>query len=960
MLDFTSGISSLKVENNSKYKLVFSIHQHPQLGVMINPYVIAYTSLNTLSLTYQKVFSGNASYYDKLSDEELKQIELIDPLMIENIIRKFSPIQKIRPKEYFHKHFDRSFFKKEIRPYMDETISIFFKNIDSSNDQIYLADEINPAAYPIKIKADFTKVLFHFRKNQNGTSYFVTLKHDEERILFMKQNGLLLSSKPARILVHNTIYKFYDFVDGNKIGIFLNKKYIHVKPENQQSYYKKFVRPLLETSPVLAQGFTINIKKESAVPQISIAQEGATFGLNFNILYREEKFGYHPNKFFHVKMNWENNQPVFTKYKRSIIWESNKVNLLMEKGLTHLDGSFFSGNFNSINQCLAWLLLHYDFLKKNHFEISNDLNIPLVIEKPILEYAIKDQIDWFDLKMVVTIGEYKIHFSKIVSEMKKGQSQMKLANGEIFLFPEEWFELGESLFHTKHKSNQYLIRKYELNILNHIQSEKIKQHLNKLVDIKNEKPHSLFQGELRPYQTDGLSWLMFLKNNHFGGILADDMGLGKTIQALAFIQKIKHVISKKRTSPPFLIITPTSLLFNWVSECAKFTPELRTKIHSGSKRFKELNQFENVDLIITSYGLIRNDAHLFQEAQFDIILLDESQNIKNYSAKTTQFINKLNASCRIALTGTPIENTIKDLWSQMNFLNKGLLGSLNQFNDKYAKPIEKQSDEKKVEELKKIIQPFILRRTKEEVAKDLPDIQEKIIYCGMSEEQEKYYEKVKSEYRNNLLDIEAQQKFKASKLSVLQGLSKLRQISNHPVLMDDSYTHDSGKHKLLLEKIHTGIADGHKILVFSQFVSYLELLEKSIQKSSLSYFKLTGATSKEKRQSFVHEFQTQASPCVFLISLKAGGVGLNLTAADYVFIADPWWNPAAEAQARDRSHRIGQTKPVFSYKFISKGTIEEKITQLQNQKKKISKDLIHSGSSILKNMNLKDIQLLLE
>ena len=241
MLDFTTGNSILKVENNSNYKLVFSIHQHPQLGVMINPYVIAYTSLNTLSLTYQKVFSGNASYYDKLSDEELRQIELLDPLMIENIIRKFSPKQKIRPKEYFQKHFDKSFFKNEIRPYMDKTISIFFKNIDSSNNQIYLADEINPAAHPIKIKADFTKVLFHFRKNENGTSYFVTLKHGDERILFMKQNGLLLSSKPARILVHNTIYKFYDFVDGNKIGIFLHKKYIHVKPENQQSYYKKFV-----------------------------------------------------------------------------------------------------------------------------------------------------------------------------------------------------------------------------------------------------------------------------------------------------------------------------------------------------------------------------------------------------------------------------------------------------------------------------------------------------------------------------------------------------------------------------------------------------------------------------------------------------------------------------------------------------------------------------------------------
>ena len=950
----------MKVENISKYKLVFSIHQHPQLGVVINPYIIAYTPQNTLSLTYQKVFSGNASYYDKLSDKELRLIKLLDPLMIENIIRKFSPKQKIRPKEYFQKHFEKSFFKEKIRPYIDETITNFFKNIDSSNDQIYLADEINPAAQTVEVKEDFTKVLFHFRKNENGTSYFVTLKHGEERILFMKQNGLLLSSKPARILVHNTIYKFYDFVDGNKIGIFLHKKYIHVKPENQQSYYKKFVRPLLETSPVMAQGFKIITKKESATPKISITQKNGIFGFNLAICYGHDKFAYHPNKFFHVTINWEDNEPVFTKYKRSVIWESNKSNLLIEKGLTYQDESFFSGNFNSLHQCVAWLQKAYDFLIENHFKITSELDFSLNLKKPILEYAIQDQIDWFDLKMVVTIDEYKIPFSKIVSEMKKGQVQMTLPNGKIFLFPEEWFALGESLYYSKQQNNRYTIQKYELNILNHIQSQEIRKHLNKLVDIQDEHPHSLFKGNLRPYQKDGLSWLMFLMNNRFGGILADDMGLGKTIQALALIQKVFHALPQQKNSPPFLIITPTSLLYNWVNECSKFTPELRVCIHSGNKRNKELNQFKNVDLIITSYGLIRNDTELFEQAQFEIILLDESQNIKNYSAKTTQYINKLKANCRIALTGTPIENTVKDLWSQMNFLNKGLLGSLNQFNEKYAKPIEKENDNTKTEDLKKIIKPFLLRRTKEEVAKDLPDIQEKIIYCKMSDEQEKYYEKVKSEYRNDILNIENQQEFKSSKLSVLQGLSKLRQISNHPILMDNNYAHNSGKHDLLLEKIHTGIADGHKILVFSQFVTYLELLEKSLKKSSISYYKLTGSTPKAKRQQYVQDFQTQLSPCVFLISLKAGGVGLNLTAADYVFIADPWWNPAAEAQARDRSHRIGQTKPVFSYKFISRGTIEEKITRLQNQKKKISKDLIHVDGNILSNMNMKDLQILLE
>ncbi|MGB1037425.1 MAG: DEAD/DEAH box helicase, partial [Bacteroidia bacterium] len=560
--------------------------------------------------------------------------------------------------------------------------------------------------------------------------------------------------------------------------------------------------------------------------------------------------------------------------------------------------------------------------------------------------------------VTITVGEYEISFSKVIAQMKKGLYEIDLPNGEIFVFPDEWIQLGESLSKAKHKSNTFSVKKYQVDILGLIKSKEIKAHLNSLVKIRKEKPCPTFNGTLRPYQIDGLSWLMFLFNNRFGGILADDMGLGKTVQTLAFLQLVKQRIKKENSSVKFLLIAPTSLLYNWSHEAQEFSPDLKCHIHSGTKRQKSADKLEKFDLIITSYGLIRNDSELFQSLDFDVTILDESQNIKNHSTKTTQYINKIESRCRVALTGTPIENSIRDLWSQMNFLNKGLLGSLKDFDEKYARPIEKGQDEKKAEELRKKIKPFLLRRTKSEVATELPPITEKIIYCEMTERQAEIYEETKSKYRNNILEVIEEKGLQKSKFNILQGLSKLRQLANHPKLVDSEYSDASGKHEILLEKIRNAISDGHKVLIFSQFVSYLDIIQRDLEKLHVNLFKLTGSTSKEKRATYVSEFQKTTIPSAFLISLKAGGTGLNLTSADYVFIVDPWWNPAAEAQARDRTHRIGQIQNVFSYKFITRESIEEKIISLQQKKKGYSKDIIMSENNILKNLDTNELEFL--
>ncbi|MBT8326238.1 MAG: DEAD/DEAH box helicase, partial [Bacteroidia bacterium] len=605
----------MKVDNNSDYTLIFSISNHPFLGVLIEPYVVAYTPSKTLSLTYQKVFSGNSSYYSKLTSHEHELIAKLDGIMAENIVKKFSPIKKIRPKEYFHKHFQKSLHKSSIRPYIERHLTQLLSSIKPGEINLYLADDINPASQKITICEDFTKVLFHFRKNENGTSYFVTLKHKNEKVMFMKQNGLLVSNKPAYIAVNKHLYKFYDFVDGSKLGVFLNKKYIHIRPESEKHYYETYISSLLETAPVYAEGFEIITKKENAIPCLSFVQHGEHFGFKLAIEYEDYSFDYKVNKQFHVQLNWNNNNPIFTKYKCSKIWESNKIaalnaldlHLSADEVLVYKDGS--------LTNAIDWLRNNADLIQSSGFKLINNLDVTYSYASPKIQYNITDNIDWFDIDIDVEIGEFLIPFKKRVAEIKRGNKQITLPNNEIFIFPEEWFHLSEALENAKKSGSRFLVKKYQLDVLKLIKSKKIKDHLSSLVHIKEETPSRLLNGKLRKYQLDGLSWLMFLKNNHFGGILADDMGLGKTIQTLAFLQLAKT--QKQANKPPFLLIGPTSLLFNWKQEIEKFTPNLTYKVHAGARREKDPTKFSKFDLVITTYGLIRNDFELFSEMEFD-------------------------------------------------------------------------------------------------------------------------------------------------------------------------------------------------------------------------------------------------------------------------------------------------------------------------------------------------------
>jgi SNF2 family DNA or RNA helicase len=481
---------------------------------------------------------------------------------------------------------------------------------------------------------------------------------------------------------------------------------------------------------------------------------------------------------------------------------------------------------------------------------------------------------------------------------------------------------------------------------------------------------------LRSYQVEGFRWLCFLQKNGFGGCLADDMGLGKTLQAIAVLLRSRELprdgisgspgqeatpgegqyslFSGEQTKHTSLIVVPASLLHNWAKECNRFAPGLKVLIHQGNQRNRELTNFTYYDLVISTYHTVRQDILNLSGFHFHYVILDESQMIKNSSSKLYHAVVSLHSDHKIVLTGTPIENSLTDLWSQVNFVNPGLLGTLGFFKRNFVLPIEKKKNQEREEQLKELINPFVLRRTKEEVARELPPLFEQVRYVNMTESQKRIYEEEKSQVRNAILENLEEVGLERSSMMVLQALTRLRQIANHPDLVDDFEGEDSGKFVEVYRDIESVISEGHKILVFSSFVKHLDLFRNRLEEDGISYAYLTGSRNSQQRQKAVREFQTQGNCPLFLISLKAGGVGLNLTAADYVFILDPWWNPAAEMQALNRAHRIGQGKSVFVYRFISNDSIEEKIQRLQERKRELAETFVTSNNP-LKSLNHQEL-----
>ncbi len=994
----------MRVNAKEPFELIYSLNKHPYLGYVIELHAVQLMKNGKHSLLSQKLHSSAADGF-KVPEDDLALLKYLDETEPEVLIKKFFVSKKtIRQSDFFEKHYKEELHAK-IRPYIEKRLLKVIEHLGKR--KLYLAKDKNVVHQLINIENERASILFHFRRNEEGTNYFATIKLNEKKVNFSGNGSELIIHEPAWLLTDNHLLTFKKNTDGNKIMPFLNKKFISIAPKNEELYFEKFVKNLVEQYDVYAEGFEIKTEQYRAFPVLKLTSFGDQMicaSLYFS--YGPYQFPYHSVKMVSVSLEKKGSDFTFHRVRRSRQWEDIKKQILERIGLSIYEGSLFISKEGSI-KLLEIISNNQEILNEQGFVIDQSLiKQNYFIGKATVSFDVKKQGDWFDLQAIVQFGEFEVPFIKLKNNIIKGIREFVLPNGEIAIIPEEWFTRYSSLFDfVVVDKNKLKLKKHHLGLLDGMLDNDdyaISNDVNFDKSIQYDLPKEL-NANLRPYQVEGYNWLRYMSDKGYGVCLADDMGLGKTLQILSYLQHIHEVQKPKQkmkevpahisereqlglfdslsntNSEPVLnienqveeitqakamvhtslIVVPTSLIYNWLSESKKFTT-LNVYVHIGINRRKSLSDIlPYYDLIITSYGTLRNDTNLFSSIYFNTIVLDESQVIKNPGSLTAQCVMKLVSKQRFVITGTPVENSITDLWSQINFLNPGLLGTYNFFSKKYVVSIEKEKNENITKVLRNIVKPFILRRTKKQVATDLPLKTEQIRLCDMTEEQSERYESVKSLFRNELMASISNVGMNNSKLMILQGLTKLRQIANHPILAQDDYLDGSGKFNEVIEMVQKAIENNHKILLFSQFVQHLNLYKEYFKIQNQPFLYLDGSTPSLERTKLVNEFQKNKDIPLFLISLKAGGVGLNLTSADYVFLLDPWWNPAVEKQAMDRTHRIGQTKPVFVYKFISKNTIEEKIIKLQEKKQRVSDDLIEQNDAIVKNIVQNDLEELL-
>ncbi|QJD94913.1 DEAD/DEAH box helicase [Mucilaginibacter robiniae] len=959
----------LRVDSSKPCQLIYSLARHEYLSWLLEPHIVQLNPNGEFSLTHQRLFSNTAQEFSScISESDVKLIKLLEDIEQGNIIKKYYK-KPLRPYEFFSRIFNEQLYET-IRPKIEKRLTEALSQM--RDKQIYLmSKEGYPAGRKLHIADEAASVLFHFKRNETEVRYYPTIKYQGMKIEFMFKGAEIVCNQPAWMMLEDTLYYFDREVEGKKLQPFLNKRYIGVPRSAEQSYFEKFVAPLIEKHHVHAEGFTINTEKHEATPVVKpIYVEGGISQLQLYFRYAGYVFPYGDGRQISVKMERNGDDYIFHRIKRSVTWEKNKLQQLEAMGLMPSSSLFQNLEVKPEHEdtdrafsVFEWLNTHHDELQTAGFVIEQpEGQKRYLFGNTKIDLQVKENNDWFDIYAIVHFGPYKIPFMELRNHILNHKKEFVLPSGEVAVIPDEWFAQYGNLLNFTEGNKELKLRKHHIGLINDLAEGELAsitinrklQKLSNFEELEEVAPPVNFAGSLRPYQQAGYNWFHFLKTYHFGGCLADDMGLGKTIQTLALLQKNKEdaeAIDAKTTS---LLIMPTSLIYNWINEAHKFTPQLRIMVHTGAFRYKSPDVFANYDVVITTYGISRIDAELLKAFFFDYVILDESQNIKNPSSKSYQAVRQLKSRFKLILSGTPVENSVNDLWTQMSFINPGLLGNQQFFLNEFVTPIEKKKDEDKARKLQALIKPFVLRRTKEQVATELPPKIENLFYCQMSDEQSAVYEKVKSEYRNELLQSLEDGTFAQTQMQVLQGLIKLRQIANHPSMIDEAYEGDSGKFENVVHTLANVLDGGHKVLIFSQFVKQLAIYRHYFEQQGIAYTYLDGST--QNRGEVVKRFQQDAKTRVFLISIKAGGVGLNLTEADYVFILDPWWNPAVEQQAIDRTHRIGQTKNVFIYKFITKDTVEEKILALQQRKLSVARSLITTEESFIKSLSAEDIR----
>ncbi len=777
----------------------------------------------------------------------------------------------------------------------------------------------------------------------------------------------IVSQNPPWVLVRDTLAP----VTPAEVINILPRISFTIPLKDEEKFRRQYLPQLAERLPLHSDVIQIKEVRTEPVPRLYLREEGGTIWADLVFGYGDHEVEANP-KASAIAARSGPEPWSLIRIHRDLKREMHFYQLLTDAryGLKRAGYQYGPAAFQlrARTHPLDFLTQSIPLLTKAGFEIYGEERLRsarLKRAEPVLRVSISSGIDWFDIEAAVQYGDQSVSLKDVLKAVRRGERYVKLADGTFGQIPPEWLERYKYLLGLAEETERGLrVRDIQAPLLDRLLEDaaevqaarEFQERREQLRGFERITPQPLpqgFQGELRPYQKAGVDWLHFLHEYRFGGILADDMGLGKTVQALVFLQSLKERGEAERAS---LLVVPKSLLVNWQREAARFTPQLRVLEFTGAGRRKDPSIFDGYDVVLTTYGTMLRDVEFLRSYRFHYVILDESQAIKNPLAKTARAARLLNADHRLAMTGTPVENTTFELWSQFAFLNPGLLGSLESFKENFANPIESRQDEEAAATLRKLVYPFILRRTKAQVAPELPPRTERTLFVELEPAQRKLYTRVRDRYRAELLGMIQTQGIDNARMKILEGLLRLRQVCIHPALVEPTYRGEPAKFELLFETLETLQAEGHKALVYSQFVEVLKRVRAGLEERRIPYAYLDGQT--RDRQAQVDRFQCDPAVPFFLLSLKAGGVGLNLTAADYVIHLDPWWNPAVEMQAADRAHRIGQDKPVFIYKLIARDTVEEKILQLQERKRGLVEQLITTEESFFKSLTREDVEIL--
>jgi len=930
--------------------IILTLTPHPKWGFILQPVVVQEEEMGWLSI--REVAEKNSSILARMNEASKDLMEIYSRYSDQKLMKSYSKEKNI---SQFYQTVQPETIERFIRPCIESNHRKIIQLLPATGMSFYLRKSVKDRTLheqdKLYVLQETANAVFHFVKDPDaGLRYSIRIQSGErnEISLYGKKN-YVVCQEPAVLVVDNQVLVFND-IDSKKLIPFFVKHHIDIPASSEANYMKTFILNCLVKYTVRTEGLNIRAIEPAKRATLTLENDWNNVPVLLVALYYGQKKV--PLDQPYKKNVWidESTEGVSLSWLYpDKQWEEELTSLLLNNGLVKSGLSHFAlprnqgieSNAEDMPNLIDWIREHVAVL--DSFEFSQNLpNLHYFTGEIALQNTTTVGQDWFDLNCMVVFGPFRIPFANFRQHLLDNIREYVLPDGSIAILPKEWFsKYYELALFGKKNGDSLRLKRAHYRLLEEMESDSpsatgFSFDPDKLIPI----PPAL-QTQLRSYQQIGFSWLVHLYKNHFGACLADDMGLGKTVQTIAMLQ---HLVGEGDL--PSLIVMPTSLLHNWQNEFRRFAPTLKIYAYSGAKRVRSNDIhliFRHYDVILTTYGILRNDIEFFQDCPFRHLILDESQYVKNPGSLAHLSVKKVQAENHIALTGTPIENSLSDLWALFHLVNEGLLGSQSTFRKAYLNPISKNSPEKEAS-LLNLIQPFILRRTKEAVTPELPPLLEETVYCDMTEQQQDSYTTEKNKLRNKLLEQTTTVMSSQMAFTALQGLTRLRLLANHPILFENSYNGDSGKFEQIIMRFETILSGNHKVLIFSSFVKHLRILANRFEEENWKYAWLSGSTPAEDREKEIRKFSEEPDTHCFFISLKAGGVGLNLTAADYVFIIDPWWNPASEMQALSRAHRIGQDKNVMVYRFISSETIEEKIRQMQETKAQLAETFITSSN----------------